>query len=49
LPFTVRVNPEGLQADVTFDEVVEADNEVTVAAPIVKGNCDEGFDPRLTN
>ena len=35
-PFTVRVNPVGLQDGVVFDEVVEDDKEVMVGARIVK-------------
>jgi len=35
VPFTVRVNPEGLHDGVVFNEVVEDDKEVTVGGMIV--------------
>jgi hypothetical protein len=35
VPFTVRVNPEGLHDGVVFDEVVEDDKEVMVGGIIV--------------
>jgi hypothetical protein len=35
VPFTVRVNPEGLHDGVVFDEVVEEDREVMVGGTIV--------------
>ena len=36
-PFTVRVNPEGLQDGVVFDEVVEAAKEVIEGGTIING------------
>lgn len=37
VPFTVRVNPDGLHDGVVFDEVVEDDKEVIVGGEIVNG------------
>lgn len=37
VPFTVRVNPEGLHDGVVFDEVVEDDKEVMAGARIKNG------------
>jgi hypothetical protein len=41
VPFTVRVNPEGLHEGVVFDEVVEDDKDVTVGGAMVNWICPE--------
>jgi len=47
VPVTVRVNPEGLQEGVVFDEVVDDDKDVTVGGAMVNGNEVEGVPPGL--
>jgi hypothetical protein len=43
VPFTVRVNPAGLQKGVLLAEVVEADSEVTVGKTMLNWNCPDKF------
>ena len=41
VPFTVRVNPEGLHEGVVFDELVEDDKDVMVGGAMVNWICPE--------
>jgi hypothetical protein len=41
VPFTVRVNPDGLHDGVVFDEVVEEDKDVIVGGVMVNWICPE--------
>jgi hypothetical protein len=41
VPFTVRVNPDGLHDGVVFDEVVEEDKDVIVGGVMVNWTCPE--------